>query len=101
GELISKVKFQLPELLSPEDGASVDSSRPTFDWEDVVDTVSGLDSYEIQVDNNQDFSPPEYVAIVTASNAIPQSDLAQGEYSWRVRARDNLDHYSDWTSPWS
>ena len=89
-----------PELLSPEDGASVSSPKPTFDWEDVVDAVSGLDCYEIQVDNNGDFGSPEYVAIVTASNAIPQSDLAQGEYYWRVKARDKLDHYSDWTDSW-
>jgi flagellar hook assembly protein FlgD len=89
-----------PKLLFPEDGASVRSPRPTFDWENVVDTVSGLDCYEIQVDNNRDFGSPEYIAIVIASNAIPQSDLAQSEYYWRVRARDKLDHYSDWTDPW-
>jgi len=89
-----------PKLLSPEDGASVNSPRPTFDWEDVVDTVSGLDCYEIQIDNNQNFSPPKYIAIVTVSQFIPESDLAQGEYYWRVRARDKLDHYSDWTDSW-
>jgi len=89
-----------PKLLSPEEGASVNSPKPTFDWEDVVDAVSGLDCYEIQIDNNSDFGSPEYIVIVTASQFIPQSDLAQGEYYWRVRARDKRDHNSDWTDPW-
>ena len=88
-----------PILLSPENGASVRSPRPTFDWENVVDAVSGLDSYEIQINNNRDFSSSGYTG-VTVSQFIPQSGLAQGEYYWRVRARDKLDHYSDWTDPW-
>ena len=65
-------------------------------WSDVTD-ASGIKHYEVQVDNNSNFSSPEYSASPVASAASVNS-LADGIYYWKVRTQDNAGNYSDWTS---
>jgi hypothetical protein len=89
----------LPSLLSPGDGTTT-TSTPTLDWSDVTD-ASGV-TYELQVDNDADFSSPgegslsasEYT--LTAEQALPS-----GTYYWRVRAVDGAGNASTWTTAWS
>jgi len=67
-----------------------------FDWNDSTD-ADGIKQYEIQTDNNNDFSSPEYAAQVAASGA--SGALAVGTYYWRVRAQDKLGNWSAWSTP--
>lgn len=92
----------VPTLLSPSNNSSTNNPKPSFDWSDATDTGgSGLSSYEIQVDNNADFSSPEFSATPTTSTATPTSNLAHGTYSWRVRAKDGATNLSNWSTVWT
>ena len=74
-----------PTLVAPADGAVTNDATPAFDWSD----VGGAASYELLVDDNSDFSSPEIdQTAIAPSNFTPGSALADGTYSWKVRARD-------------
>ncbi len=45
-----------PTLISPS--GTITDSTPTFTWNAATDDLSGIDYYQIQVDNNIDFSSP-------------------------------------------
>ncbi|MFA6100871.1 MAG: pre-peptidase C-terminal domain-containing protein [Victivallaceae bacterium] len=60
-----------------------------FDWAD----VSGATKYDIMVDNNADFSSPEFEDLPGTSKA--STLLADGTYYWKVQAC-NASGRSDW-----
>lgn len=75
----------VPTLVAPVNGASVNTSTPTFDWSDLSDP-SGL-TYQVQVDNNTDFSSPQIdVSRLGTSAYTPGQTLSDSTYVWRVRA---------------
>src|SRR5689334_11731398 len=57
------VVLDTPVLVSPADGATTSDGTPDLDW----DIVSMADHYQVQVDNNPDFSSPEINVNVTAT----------------------------------
>ena len=80
-----------PLLMSPAENAKV-STRPFFQWER-LDTAT---KYHIEVDNNPDFSSPEYTSSKQeASVRMPR--LARGTYFWRVRANDQAGNLGIWS----
>ncbi len=74
-----------PTLLSPPDGASGVSTVPTLTWT----AAAGAASYLVQVDNNADFSSPEYSATVAGTTTIATGLSPDLTFYWRVRA-DNI-----------
>jgi hypothetical protein len=84
-----------PSLSSPGTIAIVCNTTVSFVWNDVV----GATSYQMQVDNNSDFSSPETdlgftppthsVSVVLTDNCLPNY--------WRVRAR-NACNWGDWST---
>jgi M6 family metalloprotease-like protein len=80
----------VPELISPVDGSTIADNTPTFDWGD----VTGTTQYQIQVDNNVDFSSPVIDTTTTVSTYTPTAALANGVYHWHVRARSG----SNWNA---
>ncbi len=76
---------------------TVTGSRVALDWFDGRDKTSGVKQYEVQVDNNADFSSPEYTATPVTS-ATNFTGLAESGYFWRVRSQDNAGNYSAWSS---
>jgi len=76
---------------------TITGSSVAFDWNDSTDELngSGVKQYEIQVDNNSNFSSAEYSASSTVNSATVNS-LADGAYYWEVRAQDNAGNYSAW-----
>ncbi len=80
----------VPTRLKP----IVTGSRVAFDWAGSVDK-GGIYQYEFQVDNNSNFSSPEYSELVTDSQA--SETLAVGTYYWHVRAQDNSGNWSAWS----
>ena len=75
---------------------TITGNSVAFDWNDSTDADSGVKQYQVIVDNNADFSSPEYSASPVASAATVNS-LADGIYYWKVRTQDNAGNYSDWT----
>lgn len=69
-----------PTNLSPSDTTS--SHSPLLSWS----RASGATRYEVQVDNNADFSSPIFTATTTNGHIVPDKVLPTGSVSWRVRA---------------
>ncbi|MEO0081955.1 MAG: T9SS type A sorting domain-containing protein [candidate division WOR-3 bacterium] len=75
-----------PVLQQPADGDTTKhptAQRPTFEWSDLG--LPGV-SYDIEIDNNDDFLSPEYTDYDVATNSwTPGEDIAEGHWYWRVR----------------
>jgi hypothetical protein len=85
-----------PLLSSPANAAMLGSGLVNFAWIG----ASGATSYRIQIANNPNFT----FAIDTAAAAAAYKSgkaLTSGTYFWRVKARDDLNNSSEWSSPGS
>lgn len=86
----------VPILLSPAN-ASNSVRQPTLQWTGNIGDIT----YEIQVDNNADFSSPEFTAS-TKNKSIRSNTLSKGTtYYWRVRVNDKAGNWSGWSSVFS
>jgi hypothetical protein len=93
---------EAPSLTSPENGAALADDTPTFVWTSLSDP-SGI-TYQIQVDDNADFSSPVYSAIDLAENwhTLPDENaLALGKYYWHVCAKDGEGNVGEWSDTWN
>jgi hypothetical protein len=88
-----------PTLTSPSNGATnilycITSTVPlVFTWS----AVSGATSYNIQLDDNADFSSPAVNTSISTNQYSHTSDLVCAtQYYWRVRSIDGFGN-----SPWS
>ncbi len=59
-----------PVLITPTNGISVTDSRPTFDWQDATDDLSGVVSYTLHISN----SASSIIVTTTQSNFTPSTD---------------------------
>ncbi|MFA6103799.1 MAG: pre-peptidase C-terminal domain-containing protein [Victivallaceae bacterium] len=76
---------------------TVTGRSAALDWNDSSDADSRVRLYEVRVDNNANFSSPEYTAAPVASG-ITFNKLTDGTYYWAVRSRDLAGNYSAWSS---
>jgi len=91
-----------PDLISPEAGSEFGKIGKTvvaFDWSD-VDDPSGV-YYVLEISHRADFAG----ALIrkeglTASEYVLTEDeaLDNGQYYWRVKAIDNAENESEWTT---
>lgn len=86
-----------PMLLAPADGSTSADKTPTFGWSLLADAIQ----YQLQVDNDADFSSPEVNVLAAVSDYTVGSSLADDSYSWRVRAKDDAGNWSDWSASWT
>ena len=94
---VDTVASPVPTLLSPANGAHTNDSTPFLDWRTVTDTTAV--HYQLQVDNNADFSSPAISETwITPSQYTVTSALSNGVYYWRVRAVDVAGNVSAWTA---
>jgi hypothetical protein len=84
-----------PTLVSPVNSASV-NDIPDLLWNTVPDTSE----YEIQVDDNSDFSSTLY-STRTSLTAFTPTTLNSGIYYWRVRGIDAAGNLGAWSAVWS
>jgi len=84
---IIKTVVGKPSPYLPADGTFINQSTVDFEW-----TIgSGADSHRIEIDNDPDFSSPEEnVGYGPMDNTHTSGLLADGNYSWRIWAIDNL-----------
>jgi hypothetical protein len=85
-----------PTLSAPANGASLTDTTPTFTWS----AVANANEYDIEVDNNADFSSPVIAQTRTATSFTPGAALAAGTYHWRVGANNTAGGCSQ-LGPWS
>ncbi|MBB5207932.1 putative Ig domain-containing protein [Chiayiivirga flava] len=73
-------------LTAPADGATGLSTTATLQWSAVASAVS----YQVQVDDNSDFSSPEFDETVTDATSVQVPGLSvETEYFWRVIASNS------------
>ncbi|HUN07214.1 MAG TPA: VWA domain-containing protein [Aggregatilineales bacterium] len=86
--------FQYASMSAPANNVVTTDTTPTFTWTAVVPPVgTTLVNYVLQVDNNADFSSPEYAqtlgpAVLTSTPTAPQA-LPFDIYYWRVNVITN------------
>ena len=88
-------ELSAPTLTAPADDAVIFDAKPTFSWGDVVDATG----YTLQYSSDEAFTSPTEETI-TEATFTAASDLAQGEWFWRVKAGGNS-AASVWSSVWS
>jgi hypothetical protein len=71
-----------PILSSPPDGSSTSDTTPAFQWA----PVHGATSYQIQLDDDADFSSRLIDTTTSEASYTPDSALPLGTYYWRVKA---------------
>jgi Chitobiase/beta-hexosaminidase C-terminal domain/Bacterial Ig-like domain (group 3) len=81
-----------PTGLSPATGTFTSDQTPTFSWNRVLG-ANAATSYDLLVDNNNDFGSPEINVNVPqpGSNPVyhtPSTNLAEGIYFWKVRGKN-------------
>jgi Zn-dependent metalloprotease len=101
----------VPVLKAPANNALVKDYTPKLDWStSSLPSGTTFQRYELQVDDNNDFSSPEIIAstpdgALSQSVYIPGSDLASNtKYYWRVRAVNEVvgvEHFSGWSKVWA
>ncbi|MBI5666582.1 MAG: lamin tail domain-containing protein [Chloroflexi bacterium] len=82
-----------PALLLPPPAFTVSNPRPTLSWQ----MVAGISAYDIQVDNNADFSSPEQTARVIDGTRFTAAELPNGRYYWRVRSVNGDGVTGEWS----
>jgi hypothetical protein len=86
-----------PVLTAPANGSYTNNRRPNFDFSN----SGGASVYHIQIDNNPDFSSPNFnINYLPVSNYTPTSDLNDDLYYWHVRA-GNGSAWSGWSATWT
>ena len=87
----------LPTLRTPTNGSVLSETRPRFSWT----YPYAVQEFQLQADNNSDFSSPIVDQSLSDSSFTPTVPLEEGAYCWRVRARVNATRWSPWTSKWT
>lgn len=77
-------------LIQPANGSSTQDHTPLFAWNPGTDPdVGDSIQYSVQVDNNSNFSSPEYAPGFSSGTSVtPVSELGTGFYYWRVISKD-------------
>jgi hypothetical protein len=102
----------VPVLAAPANGSLVKDYTPLLNWSNAT-APGGTDfkEYQVQADDNSDFSSPEVDATTTLntvanSDFTPLSDLTSNtKFFWRVRSRNIVngaeEHFSAWSTVWT
>lgn len=87
----------VPTLISPYDGDTISSGNVTFVWHASQDNESGIERYDLQYSESSSFSGADTIPV---GDTTYSANLQDTMYYWRVRAIDNADNASDWSSVW-
>jgi hypothetical protein len=121
--LITNAPPPAPDLSAPFDNEQLASTTPWFEFA-ATDEAGDEVSYEIEIDNNYDFSSPalnrnsvdHFTLFTNILNPSERSQYTSGQtlrfipntalsnnttYWWRVRARDDFgsNNFGDWSTP--
>lgn len=86
----------VPELVSPADGAIIQPAQAILDWTTETDT-NGPVTYKYKSSWTGGSYGPVSVGTTSQINATGSLDR---EYNWQVQACDSLNNCSAWSGPW-
>lgn len=86
-----------PSLSSPANAFNTNNPNVTLAW--TLATYAPVVMFEIQVDNQSTFASPEYSETNISGLTTITTSLADGTYSWRVRALNEYGAASAWSTP--
>jgi hypothetical protein len=87
----------VPTLLTPANGTTTDKT-PTFTWTEVRDSEGDTVIFQIEIDDNPDFSSPEIATRGQRHTSLtPERPLRAATYCWRVRAIDDIEARSQYS----
>ena len=90
---IPKYAMIVPDLISPPNDTIFDyNSEVNLIWNYVSDAII----YNIQVSSLYDFSSTDIDTVISDTTMI--ISLNTGEYFWRLRAQNNLNKFTEWSS---
>jgi hypothetical protein len=89
----------VPVLVSPAKNALTTNYKPPLDWKPSTPLGSStLNGYDVQIDNNADFSSPEVNVSAPLDAYTPTSDLDPNtKYYWHVRSTNTTGDFSGWS----
>ena len=76
------------DLVSPANNALTDASRPTLSWHQTTDATSGVDHYELWIDDARDQNVPTSACSDNVCSAQPSAAVPDGTHTWLVKAVD-------------
>ena len=95
--LIFFISTAFSNLITPEDGATLNRTHVLFEWKQIPEAIS----YDIQISEDEEFSSIVYEATDSSLAYIDRTNLNwQTTYYWRIRANFN-NQTSDWCTPFS
>jgi parallel beta-helix repeat protein len=95
---IDTVAPQAPSPQEPLDGTLTNDNMPTLVWTAITTENSWPVTYELQVDNDPDFSSPEIDQSGLVDNTYTSvTELVDGNYFWRVSAVDGAGNVGEWS----
>src|SRR5690606_7274012 len=81
-------------LENPPNRAVINEAQPELRWQ--PDPAAA--GYQVQLDNNGNFSSPVFDVIIPGGNSTaPAEPLADGRYFWRVRSLDAESNPDQWS----
>lgn len=83
-----------PELSEPADAATCQPLSPTLSWA----AVEHAAEYKLEVDDNDDFSSPEYSDTATGTSQNCDELSENTVYYWRIAAIGTCEIIGDWTA---
>jgi hypothetical protein len=81
-----------PRLVSPTQNATT-PKRPWLTWS----AVAGGVEYQLEVDNNADFTSPEFKATTNKVTLQTKVLTKKTTYYWRIRTKDAAGNWSAWS----
>ena len=85
-----------PELIYPDNGATITDPLPGFEWA----AVNGATGYGLVIAEDDTFATGVLDTLVNDTSFEPAAPLADGTYYWRVNAQAGSD-FSPWSDVWS
>jgi hypothetical protein len=85
-----------PVLTTPTNDGDV-AGNPVLSWE----AVPGASLYRVVVSTSATLSPAAFTVDTANLSATPPSELANGNYFWRVTAGDAAKAFGPWSQTWT
>ena len=95
--IIDTIGPDSPALVSPTDTEIIIDTTPLIIWNTIVDAVE----YQLQIDQAGTFISFEYNLTTVNTYYSIITELTDGTYYWRVRAKDNAENWGSWSEIWS
>lgn len=88
-----------PTQTTPANGSVVSSS--VLNWQAPTYALYSSNPYRIQVDDDSSFPSSTINKDYYTKNTYYSPLLNEGDWYWRIKAKDSTDSWSDWSSTWS